>query len=312
MDIAEVLAQGAGPENKMTERLQDNNKIKDKNMLTRRSFILKSAAAAVATAFVSDALSLTAENKLRKFGFISGIIGKELKGDWKAVLKKTVEYGFSEIETGSFPGESASTFLSFCKEIGLTPVAGGITISAKGDELIKGLNLINELKMKYAVVYWPWLTGGPFKADDCKKSAELLNSLGKSCRENGLTLCWHNHDKEFIPMETGLPFDFLMNNTDSSLVKCELDLYWVKKGGRDPLEVMKKYPRRYPILHVKDMAPGSSMDFECPGSGIIDFPELFKEAEKQGIKHYFVERDNVPDGMACLQSSGKYLRDVTF
>jgi sugar phosphate isomerase/epimerase len=281
-------------------------------MLTRRSFILKSAAATLAAAIASDALSFPADNKLRKFGFISGIIDKELKGDWKAVLKKTVEFGFSEIETGSYLGDSAQSFLSFCKEIGLTPIAGGLNISSQGDELTKSLNLINELKMKYSVVYWPWLTGGPFKADDCKRSAELLNSLGKACKEEGLTLCWHNHDKEFILMETGLPFDFLMNNTDSSLVKCELDIYWAKKGGADPLEMLKKYPGRYPILHVKDMAPGSAMDFECPGNGIIDFPALFKEAEKQSIRHYMVERDNAPDGMACLRSSGEYLHNLTF
>jgi sugar phosphate isomerase/epimerase len=281
-------------------------------MLTRRSFILKSAAATLAAAIASDALSFPADNKLRKFGFISGIIDKELKGDWKAVLKKTVEFGFSEIETGSYLGDSAQSFLSFCKEIGLTPIAGGLNISSQGDELTKSLNLINELKMKYSVVYWPWLTGGPFKADDCKRSAELLNSLGKACKEEGLTLCWHNHDKEFILMETGLPFDFLMNNTDSSLVKCELDIYWAKKGGADPLEMLKKYPGRYPILHVKDMAPGSTMDFECPGNGIIDFPALFKEAEKQSIRHYMVERDNAPDGMACLRSSGEYLHNLTF
>jgi hypothetical protein len=60
------------------------------------------------------------------------------------------------------------------------------------------------------------------------------------------------------------------------------------------------------------MAPGSAMDFECPGSGIIDFPSLFKEAEIQGIKHYMVERDNVPDGMACLKSAGEYLRALSF
>ena len=146
----------------------------------------------------------------------------------------------------------------------------------------------------------------------CKKSSERLNYLGKVCRDNGLVLCSHNHNKEFAAMETGLPFDYLMDNTDKGLVYCELDLYWVKKGGGDPLEVLKKYPGRFPILHVKDMASGSAMDFECPGSGIIDFSSLFREADKQGIKHYMVERDNVPDGLACLKSSGEYLRNLTF
>jgi len=113
-------------------------------------------------------------------------------------------------------------------------------------------------------------------------------------------------------MEDGLPFDYLMSHTDPGLVKCEMDVYWVKKGGADPLALLRKYSGRYAILHVKDMGPGMAEDFECPGSGIIDFPVLFREARLQGIQHYMVERDNVPDGMACLSSSGEYLRGLRF
>jgi len=281
-------------------------------MITRRKFITGTAAAIATTAFAFDALSFPQGKKLRNFGFISGIIDKELKGDWKTVLRQASSYGFTEIESGDFLGVSAESYLSFLNETGLNMVAGGFEFKASDDELRKSMNLLKSLKVKYAVVYWPWYTGGPFTLADCKKSAERLNYLGKVCHDNGLVFCWHNHNKEFTPMETGLPFDYLMENTDKSLVYCELDLYWVKKGGGDPLSVMKKYSGRFPILHVKDMAPGNAMDFECPGSGIIDFPSLFSEAEKQGIKHYMVERDNVPDGLACLKSCGEYLRNLTF
>lgn len=281
-------------------------------MLTRRKFISTTAVTAVATMLSIDAFSLQERRKLKNFGFISGIIGKELKDDWKAALKQAASYGFTEIETGNFMGESAETFLYYLKETGIKLPAGGFDFKASEDELKKSMNLLKSLKVKYAVVYWPWYTGGPFTLEDCKKSAERLNYLGKVCKDNGLALCWHNHDKEFKTMEAGLPFDYLMDNTDKKLVFCELDLYWVKKGGADPLSVMKQYPGRFPILHVKDMAPGDAMDFECPGSGIIDFPSLFSEAGKQSIKHYMVERDNVPDGMACLKSSAAYLKDLTF
>ena len=281
-------------------------------MITRRKFITGTAAAITIAALSPDAFSLQRRNKLKNFGFISGIVGKELKGDWKAVLKKAASYGYTEIETGNFMGESADTFLAYLKEIGMSLPAGGFEFKASVDELNISLALLKSLKVKYAVVYWPWYTGGPFTLDECRKSAERLNYLGKVCKDNGLILCWHNHNKEFAQMETGLPFDYLMNNTDKNLVFCELDLYWVKKGSADPLEVMKKYSGRFPVLHVKDMAPGDAQDFECPGSGIIDFPLLFKEADKQGIKHYFVERDNVPDGLACLKSAGGYLKYLSF
>ena len=281
-------------------------------MITRRKFITGTAAAITIAALSPDAFSLQRRKKLKNFGFISGIIAKELKGDWKAVLKKAASYGYTEIETGNYLGDSAENYLAFLKETGLNLVAGGFEFKASEEEFNKSLALLKSLKVKYAVVYWPWFTGGPFTLEDCRKSAERLNYLGKACKDNGLVLCWHNHNKEFAQMETGLPFDYLMNNTDKNLVFCELDLYWVKKGGGDPLDVMKKYRGRFPILHVKDMAPGDATDFECPGSGIIDFPTLFSEAEKQGIKHYMVERDNVPDGLACLKSAGGYLKYLSF
>jgi sugar phosphate isomerase/epimerase len=281
-------------------------------MITRRKFITGSAAAVTAAAISPLVFSFYSGRKLNKIGFISGIIDKELKGDWKSVLRKTAEFGYSEIETGGFLGESAEGFLSFCKETGLTPVAGGINFTDPNDKILKSLDLINSLKMKYAVAYWPWYTGGPFTLSDCRKSAEQLNNIGSLCNKHGITFCWHNHNKEFIPMEEGLPYDYLMSHTDKDLVKCEMDIYWVLKGGADPVKLLKKYSGRYVILHVKDMAPGADQDFECPGSGIIDFTSVFRESTSQGIEHYMVERDDVPDGMACLKSAAEYLRQLSF
>ncbi len=283
-------------------------------MFTRRKFI-QTLTAGAASAIAANPLfagESDGARKLNNIGYIEGIIGKELEGDWKSVLQETVKYGYSEIEIGRFLGESAKTFLKECSEVGIKPVAGGTVFSKNRDELKKSLDKLNALELKYAVIYWPWLVGGPFKLEDCKNTVEILNQTGEACKKHGLVLCWHNHDKEFIPMEEGLPFDYLMDNTDKSLVKCQVDIYWVQKGGANPLEILKKYKNRYSILHVKDIAPGPEKDFACPGSGIIDFPSVFSEAADQGIDHYFVERDNVVNGMECLKTSAEYLKNISF
>ena len=283
-------------------------------MYSRRKFVQTlsiGAAAALAvnplTAFGSDG-----RRKLKNIGFIEGIIDKELQGDWKASLRETVTYGYSEIEIGNFMGESAKSFLKDCSEIGIKPVAGGAKLSKNMDEVNASLDLLTEMELKYAVLYWPWLGGGPFKLEDCKIAAEMMNQTGEACKKKGLILCWHNHDKEFIPMEQGLPFDYLMNNTDKDLVKCELDIYWVRKGGADPVEILKKYKNRCVILHVKDMTADDKKTFADVGSGIIDFPSVFAEAADQGIEHYFVEKDNASNGMATLKVSAEYLKKVRF
>jgi hypothetical protein len=144
-------------------------------MLSRRSFLTKSAtaaAAAVAAPAILGSLlpGCSGQNRLKNFGFISGIIGKELEGDWKAVLKKTTEFGFTEIEIGDYLGDSASGFLSFCKEIGLTPVAGGIGFNAGNDDTLKRL-ILKEF-CKYAVILAMAYRGsfGLMNADKAQRS----------------------------------------------------------------------------------------------------------------------------------------------
>jgi len=282
-------------------------------MLTRRKFVQTSAAGAAALAF--NHLSLLESGgtrKLKNIGYIEGIIGKELGGDWKGILRETVKYGYTEIETGRFRGESPKTFLIDCREIGIKPVAGGAKFSKNIDEVNVSLDSLSALELKYAVVYWPWLVGGPFKLEDCKITSEMLNRMGEACKKRGLILCWHNHNQEFLPMEEGLPFDYLMKNTDKDLVKCELDVYWVQKGGADPVDILKKNKNRCPILHVKDMTGDERKTFEDVGKGIVDFPTIFSEAADQNIEHYFVEKDNAANGMETLRVSAEYMKKLVF
>jgi sugar phosphate isomerase/epimerase len=279
-------------------------------MISRRFFLKTTALTAASVLLLRNNAFALSPAKL-KFGFISGIIGKELEGDWKEVLKKTVDYGFSEIELGKYMGESASEFMNFCKKIGIKPVAGHLPFTEKKDEIEKKLDDLAKLEIKYPVTYWPWKGSGPFMLEDCKKSAETLNNMGEICKVHGMELCWHNHDKEFVSMEEGIPFDYLMEHTEKDLVKCEMDVYWVTKGGADPLSFLKKYSGRYRILHLKDMTADETHTFECVGNGIIDFPAILREAQGQGVEHFMLEYDNVADGMDCLKTSGEYLQKIS-
>jgi sugar phosphate isomerase/epimerase len=226
-------------------------------------------------------------------------------------LLKTVDLGFNEYEGGSW-GDSQKEFLEFCTGISIKPIAGGINFTEDLDPYQKQFDKLNNLKMEYAVIYWPWLKDAPFKLEDCKKSSDLLNQIGFLAHNNGLKLCWHNHANEFFEMEEGLPFDYLMLHTEKKYVRCEMDIYWVTKGGADAVKILKQYSGRIPMLHIKDMAADVAKTITCPGSGIIDFPAILGEARKQKIAHYFVECDNAPDGMSCLKTSSDFLKALRF
>ncbi|MEP7279901.1 MAG: sugar phosphate isomerase/epimerase [Bacteroidota bacterium] len=281
-------------------------------MVTRRKFVQTLTVGAAASVIANPLLAFGKEGhkKLKHIGYISGIIGRDLRTDWKAALSETVKYGYTEIEIGRFLGESEQTFLEYCSQIGIKPIAGQVKLSKDMDVVNKSLDALNAIDLKYAVLYWPWFVGGPFKLEDCKITAEILNQIGEVCKKRNLVLCWHNHDKEFIPMEEGLPYDYILTHTDKDLVKCEMDIYWVKKGGGDPVQLLKKYKNRVKIFHVKDMNEEKS--FADVGKGIIDFPSIFSEAATQGIEHYFVERDNAVNGLESLKISAEYLKNLRF
>lgn len=277
-------------------------------MLSRREFIGSLLAAGAALSHVDT--SASDNRKVRSLGFISGMIKSDIERDWKSALRQAAALGYTELEISDCPSKSVAEFLSFCSDINLKPVGGGIAMSTDRTTFEARLDMLVEMKMEYAVAYWPWFVSAPFKRDDCKTSAEALNLMGEAAKKRNMSLLWHNHDHEFTPMEDGLPFDYLMTHTDKDLVHCEMDVYWITKGGADPSEMLQKYKNRYKALHIKDMAPTPSDDFACAGEGRIDFASIFNEADRQGIRHFFVERDNVVDGMECLRVSYEHLRKL--
>jgi sugar phosphate isomerase/epimerase len=130
--------------------------------------------------------------------------------------------------------------------------------------------------------------------DHYKYVAEQLNKAGETCRKSGIQLCYHNHDFEFIAQDEKLPFDILLNNTDKSLLKLELDLYWVSKAGHDPIALFSRHPGRFPLWHVKDMDNTPKKAFTEVGNGVINFRKIFTQANKAGLQYFFVEQDSTP------------------
>lgn len=136
-------------------------------------------------------------------------------------------------------------------------------------------------------------------ADDFKWLADLFNKLGEQCHEAGLEFAYHGHNLEFQQVDGKPGYDLLVESTDPKLVGFEMDCYWVTRAGADPVAYMKKYPGRFPLLHIKDMKPGQAPTtslmqganaFIEVGKGSIDWKRIF-EADRKGLKYYFVEQD---------------------
>lgn len=215
-------------------------------------------------------------------------------------LERLAQLGFKQLEIygydGKFYGKTRSEFLSILKNIGLEVISShhttGIVHNTKGtllNDWEKSVEDLNYIGSKYMVC--SYLFEEERTLEQYKKLPELLNKSGEVTNKAGIDFAYHNHDFEFEKLEDKTVYDFILENTDFDLVKMELDLYWISKAGLNPLDYFEKYPKRFPLWHVKDMKAGTK-DFAEIGNGTIDFKSIFEAKEKAGLKYWFLEQDS--------------------
>lgn len=268
-------------------------------MTSRRTFIINGSLATVAVlAMPSFAFTM---NK-KEIGLQLYTLREELPKDIKGTLKKVSSAGFTTVETYGFSirdqfwGVSPAEFKAILDANDLKAVSGHYGIGSFLDdgnttELKAAIAAAKTLKSDYLTI--PWVDP-PFRknSDDYKKIAGRLNEAGKMCREAGLKLSYHNHDFEFEKHNGITGYEILLKETDKDLVHFEMDLYWVVHSGKDPLQLFRENPGRFTMWHVKDMDKLKPALNTEVGSGSIDFKPIFKEAERAGMKHFFVEQEN--------------------
>jgi sugar phosphate isomerase/epimerase len=151
--------------------------------------------------------------------------------------------------------------------------------------------------------------------DDWKRNAETFNKCGQACKAAGMTFGYHNHNLEFRKIGAVVPYDFLLKQTDPSLVHMEMDIGWVVAGGADPAAYLTKYPTRFHSLHIKDLKnqgiPNTNMKMTSAiiGQGIIDWKKLIPVIHKTSVEHAFLEIEEpyVPSPMGMVKASFEYL-----
>ncbi|MCB8995428.1 MAG: sugar phosphate isomerase/epimerase [Bacteroidales bacterium] len=143
--------------------------------------------------------------------------------------------------------------------------------------------------------------------DGLKKYCDYFNAVGEKCNAAGIRFGYHNHDKEFGQIDSTVRYDFMLQNTDSSKVMFQMDLYWATVGGAKPTEYFEKYPGRFMLWHVKDEKELGGAD------SMMDFAPIFAEAEKAGMKYYIVEVERYSmDPLESVKKSIEFLQNAPF
>jgi sugar phosphate isomerase/epimerase len=243
----------------------------------------------------------------------------QFKTDVEGTLQKISSMGFREVEGGSTYGLSIDSFNTLMKKYNLTTVSIGADFKELETNPQAVADKAKQLGAKFVVCFWIPHTNNEFTLENAKKGVDVFNTAGKVLRENGLSLSYHPHGYEFRPYGEGTLFDYLVKNMKPKYANFEMDVFWIKHPGQDPVALLKKYKKRWILMHLKDRKPGTpgnqngQADVESNvvlGTGDVNIAAIMEEAKKSRVKHYFIE-DESSRSMEQVPQSLAYLNFLT-
>jgi sugar phosphate isomerase/epimerase len=250
-----------------------------------------------------------------------------LEKDFDGTLAAVAAIGFTEVEFAGYFKQTPQQVRDSLKRHKLTaPSAHTSYDNLTGDAWARAIDDARTIGHRYLVN--AWVDESIRKQPDAwKRIAETYNRAGDISKRASVQFAYHNHHFEFAPRadaEGKLPYDILLESCDPALVKMEMDLCWITAAGKDPLEYFRRYPGRFPMVHVKGLRKipegraASPIDRVLPDitdvghEDVVDWKRIFAEARNAGIEHYFVEHDQPKQPLESLKASRAYLAQLQF
>ncbi len=225
------------------------------------------------------------------------------KEGYESVVRKVAAMGYAGVEPAGFPGSNAKDAAKLFQDLGLAVPSAhvGIPIGEKKNETI---DVMKTLGSKRAISGF-----GPkeFATLDLTKAAcDKFNEAAANCKAAGLQFGIHNHWWEYQPVEGQMVYKVMLEKLDPGIF-FEIDTYWVKTGGCDPVAVVKEMGKRAPLLHIKDGPAQQNVPQTAVGEGVLDFPKIV-QAAGSNVEWLVVELDEcATDMMEAVDKSVKYL-----
>jgi sugar phosphate isomerase/epimerase len=293
--------------------------------MNRRTFIRTTSATALALTQVGSVFALETDNAYRKnIGIQLYTLRNELGKDAAGTLKQVAAAGYKQVELYGFP--NADAMIAGAKDAGLAIHSAHFewdsVVNPKDaamSDFLKILDKAKNLGLSHLVI--PYLQEPNRKTlDDYKKVAENSNRAASLAKSAGIQLSYHNHSFEFEPKAGGKSGYDVFIEEFSPEMQFELDVFWVKAAGIEPVDLIKKLSGRVSQLHLKDLKNGIQTPFfsgNLPpdafqelGDGIIPMEPILVAAAAAGVKHCHVEQDQSPDALQSIRQSMEFLRKL--
>lgn len=209
--------------------------------------------------------------------------------DYVGALRKVKEVGYGAVEVAGVGGMSAAALRQELDAIGLIISGAHVPIQMLEHQIDTIIADMQTLGAPYLIC--PWMPPERRNnADDYRALARVLNGIGATAAAAGLTFCYHHHDFELQPFGDTTGLYILLHECDPRAVAFEIDVYWAAYAGVDPVQLIGEFTGRAPLIHLKDMAPGSRTFAEV-GHGTLDIPAILSAARAAGAQWFVVEQD---------------------
>ena len=275
------------------------------NTINRRDLLSATAAAGIIAA---GALSRTAHADTSRLpGVQLYTVREAMAKDVDTTLRAIAGIGYQEVEFAGYFGHTAGEIRAMLDRYGLTSPSTHVDIPALLDDMDAVVGNAAEIGHDYVTIAWLNEEERSSIAN-YHRWAEVANKLGEACQSHGMRAAYHNHDFEFFPLEGVVPFDLLLDETESELFDFELDFYWVQKGGEDIRDILAKCDGRVTLSHIKDMDADGNMT--AVGAGTIDFAGILADPVASSIRHCFVEHDHPGDAFQSVAYGAYTLKSI--
>lgn len=260
---------------------------------------------------------LTASSAQTPIGLQLYSFRNEFKKDVPGTLQKIHEMGIRQIEGGGTYGLPLDSFKHLLAENKLTVISVGADYKDLETNVPAVIANAKAYGAKYVMCAWVPHKGN-FTIDDANKAIDVFNKAGKTLKENGITFCYHAHGYEFGPYNNETLFDYMAEKMNPADANFEMDVFWVKHPGQDPVALLKKYPGRFKLMHLKDRKPGTPGNQEgraddesnvVLGTGDVGIADIMKVAKKYGVQYFFIE-DESPRSMEQVPQSLAFLKGL--
>ena len=219
-------------------------------------------------------------------------IREEMERDLLGMIEKVAKIGYTSVQFAGFFNHTAEDVKAKMDEVGIKAAGAHVQIADLENNLDETLKYHETIGNELIIV--PFLPENMrTTAEDYKRTAALLNDIGKKMHAKGFSLGYHNHDFEFNVFDEKTGFDILFVNTDADHLKIELDCFWAAYTGNNPVDIIEKYADRCVSLHIKDMKVEGNQHISTElGTGTQRLVDYIQKGKEHNVKWFIVEQEH--------------------